>query len=91
MIHLTPRVTAEPSSAGPGLQGLLFGILIWRGNLGHLVAVICTLYQLPNQGSEGIQHRYPYYPSVGQFQPLAAAASAAAAIDRRTELSPTFG
>ena len=26
----------------------------------------CTMYQLPNQGSEGVQHRYPYYPSVGQ-------------------------
>ena len=88
---LHPRVTAEPSSAGPGLQGPLFGIFDWRGNLGTFGCSNCTLYQLPNQGSEGIQHRHPYYPSVGQFQPLAAAASAAAAIDRRTELSPTFG
>ena len=55
IIHLTPRDTAEPPSTRPGLQGQLFGILIWRGNLGHLVAVIvlCTNYptKVPRESS----------------------------------------
>ena len=58
--------------AQPGLQGLLFGLLEWRGNLGHMVGksvLYCTDYA--NQGSEGIQHRHPYYPNVGQFLPPA--------------------
>ena len=82
--------------AQPGLQGLLFGLLEWRGNLGHMVGksvLYCTDYA--NQGSEGIQHRHPYYPNVGQFRAASAAAAiasaAAAAINRCPELSPTFG
>ena len=56
MIHLTPRVIVEPLSAGPGLQGPLFGPLIRGRNLGHLVcinlySVLITPTKVPRESS----------------------------------------